>query len=177
MKHHSLALLALVLTSGSAFAASPLGDWMTEDGAGIVRIGPCGSVQVTPPAATSRSATSKQTGAPPAAAARNDPAAPLCGLLAWSKAPQNSDSNYDPSKDGKSFVGTKILSDMKPRSDNRWEGEVTNPTNGKVYQSFMALKGDNVLRIEGCVLGFLCGGQDWTRHSAPLPTTTGQSAR
>jgi uncharacterized protein (DUF2147 family) len=171
--------------SQSALAASPLGDWMTEDGSGIVRIGPCGLVQVTPAPAPSRSTAGKQTGAPPAAAAKgspvaaakSDPAAPLCGLLAWSKVPQKGDPDYDPAKEGKSFIGTKLLSDMKPKSENRWEGEVTNPTNGKVYQSFMSLKNDNVLRIEGCVLGFLCGGQDWTRHTAPLPTTTGSSSR
>ena len=104
---------------------------------------------------------------------RGDPAAPLCGLLAWSKVPVKGDPDYDPALAGKSFIGTKLLSDMKPKSENRWEGEVTNPKNGKVYQSFMSLKTDNVLRIEGCVLGFLCGGQDWTRHTAPLPTTTG----
>jgi uncharacterized protein (DUF2147 family) len=176
MKYQGLALVALMMTSGSAFAASPLGDWMTEDGAGIVRIGPCGSIQVGTPPAAGRPNAGRQPAAPPAA--KPDPAAPLCGLLAWSKTPQKGDPNYDPAKEGKSFVGTKLLSDMKPTGDNRWEGEVTNPTNGKVYQSFMSLKKDNVLRIEGCVLGFLCGGQDWTRHTAPLPpTTTGQSTR
>jgi uncharacterized protein (DUF2147 family) len=165
MKYAALALAALVSTGGSAFAASPLGDWMTEDGAGIVRIGPCGSIQVgSPPPAAARPGTRQP-------AAKPDPAAPLCGLLAWSR-------NDDPGKDDKSFIGTKILSDMKPAGNNRWEGEVTNPTNGKVYQSFMGLRSENVLRIEGCVLGFLCGGQDWTRHTAPLPTsTTGQSPR
>ena len=46
MRNQALALVALGLMSQSALAASPLGDWMTEDGSGIVRIGPCGSVQV-----------------------------------------------------------------------------------------------------------------------------------
>lgn len=175
MKYQALAFAALMFASGSALAASPLGDWMTEDGAGIVRIGPCGSIQVGPPPAPARPAAKQPVAQP---AAKPDPAAPLCGLLAWSKPVQKGDPNYDPAKEGKSFVGTKILSDMKPKGDNRWEGEVTNPTNGKVYQSFMGLKGDNTLRIEGCVLGFLCGGQDWTRHTAPLPqSTTGLSPR
>jgi len=33
----------------------------------------------------------------------------------------------------------------------------------------MWLKGDDTLRIEGCVLGFLCGGQDWTRTKMEAP--------
>jgi uncharacterized protein (DUF2147 family) len=176
MKSHCVALVGLALMSGSALAASPVGDWMTEDGGAIVRVGPCGSVRVAPPAAQGRPATGK-----PAAtqfpSARTDSAAPLCGLLAWSKVPTKGDPDYDPALEGKSFVGTKLLSDMKPKGDNRWEGEVSNPKNGKVYQSFMSLKDENVLRIEGCVLGFLCGGQNWTRHTAPLPTSTGVDPR
>ena len=175
MKQYGVALLALALMNHSALAASPLGDWMTEDGSGIVRIGPCGLVQVEPP--VTKPAAGKQPPSQAAPAGKSDPAAPLCGLLAWSKVPAKGDPEYDPAMEGKSFIGTKLLSDMKPKGENRWEGEVSNPTNGKVYQSFMSLKTENVLRIEGCVLGFLCGGQNWTRHTAPLPASTSPTPR
>jgi uncharacterized protein (DUF2147 family) len=178
MRNQGVALVVITLTmSGSAPAASPIGDWTTEDGSGIVRIGPCGLVQVEPPTTVGKPAPGKQTTAQSAPSATNDPAAPLCGLLAWSKVPAKGDPDYDPAMEGKSFIGTKLLSDMKPKGENRWEGEVSNPTNGKVYQSFMSLKTENVLRIEGCVLGFLCGGQNWARHTAPLPTSTSATPR
>jgi uncharacterized protein (DUF2147 family) len=162
MKRQASALAALALMSGTALAASPVGDWMTEDGRAIVRIGPCGQVDVTS-APPGRRAGGKQP------AAQADPAAPLCGLLAWSKGRSDGDRTDGSAGEVKSLVGTSLLSDMKPKGGNRWEGEVTNPTNGRVYQSHMSLKSTDVLRIEGCVLGFLCGGQDWRRHAAPLP--------
>ena len=64
---------------------------------------------------------------------------------------------------------------MKPTGANRWEGRVYSPQDGSTYQARMALKSDDVLRIEGCVLGGLfCGGQDWTRYQA-RPTTQGSA--
>jgi uncharacterized protein (DUF2147 family) len=51
---------------------------------------------------------------------------------------------------------------MRPAGENRWEGTVIDPRNGKSYQAKMTLKGGS-LRIEGCVMGFLCGGETLTR--------------
>jgi hypothetical protein len=57
---------------------------------------------------------------------------------------------------------------MKPNRD-RWEGQIYNPENGKLYTSNIRLSNPNTLRVEGCVLGFLCGGQDWTRVADTPP--------
>jgi uncharacterized protein (DUF2147 family) len=154
MRHASVALAALALMSGTALAADPTGDWMVEDGTGIIRIGPCGSLDISPTDAPAASEPAPAEKPDPDSVETPDPDAPLCGVLAWAKPPNK----------GKSLIGTTILSEMKPTGENRWEGEVINPRNGKVYQSFMMLKSPNVLRIQGCVLGFLCGSQEWTRQ-------------
>jgi uncharacterized protein (DUF2147 family) len=96
----------------------------------------------------------------------------VCGNIVWTKGPAGTDQNNpDPAKRSRSVIGLPILIDMKPSGD-RWEGEIYNAQDGKIYSGRIALAGENVLRIEGCVLGFLCGGEDWTRaqcDEAPAP--------
>ena len=75
--------------------------------------------------------------------------AALCGAVSWSKAGGE--------------VGTQILRSMKPAGHNKWEGTIYDPSSGRTYQSTVTLQNPNSLRVEGCVLGFLCGGQTWTR--------------
>jgi hypothetical protein len=61
---------------------------------------------------------------------------------------------------------------MKLVSPNKWEGEVYNAQNGKMYSANIALVSDDVLKIQGCVFGGLfCGGENWTRVQ-PVKTTT-----
>jgi uncharacterized protein (DUF2147 family) len=87
----------------------------------------------------------------------------LCGHIAWVQRPGFTDTNNpDPSKRSRPLLGMPILLNMEPKG-NRWEGEVYNAKDGKIYSSNIALRSDNVLRIEGCVLGFLCGGENWSR--------------
>jgi len=99
------------------------------------------------------------------------PEAPaLCGNIAWTKGPPTTDKNNpDPAKRSRSVIGMEILTDMKPTDPNRWEGEIYNAENGKNYSGRISLVSENVLRIEGCVLGFLCGGQNWTRAKCEDP--------
>jgi uncharacterized protein (DUF2147 family) len=94
----------------------------------------------------------------------------LCGTIAWTKEQGGFDENNpDPAKRSRPIMGLPILLDMKPSNDGRWAGEVYNAENGKTYTSHIWLKSDDVLRIEGCVLGFLCGGEDWTRTKLETP--------
>jgi hypothetical protein len=55
---------------------------------------------------------------------------------------------------------------MKPTKPNLWQGEVYNAENGKTYDAKISLASADVLKIEGCVLGFLCGGENWSRVKA-----------
>ena len=94
----------------------------------------------------------------------------LCGTVVWTKKQGGLDENNpDPAKRSRPIMGVQLLLGMKPASDGRWAGDVYNPENGKTYASRMWLKSDDTLRIEGCVLGFLCGGQDSTRTKMEAP--------
>jgi uncharacterized protein (DUF2147 family) len=61
--------------------------------------------------------------------------------------------------------GEKILINMKP-SDNKWTGRIHDPDSGGNYDSTIAMKGPNVLKVQGCAFGgMFCGGQTWKRIS------------
>ena len=61
--------------------------------------------------------------------------------------------------------GERILINMKP-SDKKWTGRIHDPDSGKTYDSTIAMKGPNTLRVQGCVFGgMFCGGQIWNRVS------------
>jgi uncharacterized protein (DUF2147 family) len=61
--------------------------------------------------------------------------------------------------------GEKILINMKP-SDNKWVGRIHDPDGGGNYDSTIAMKGPNILRVQGCAFGgMFCGGQTWKRIS------------
>jgi uncharacterized protein (DUF2147 family) len=62
-------------------------------------------------------------------------------------------------------TGEKILIDMKP-SNAKWTGQIHDPDSGKNYDSNIAMKGPNALRVQGCAFGgMFCGGQTWSRVS------------
>ena len=61
--------------------------------------------------------------------------------------------------------GEKILINMRP-DDSKWVGRIHDPDSGRNYDSTIAMKGPNVLRVQGCAFGGLfCGGQTWQRVS------------
>jgi uncharacterized protein (DUF2147 family) len=62
-------------------------------------------------------------------------------------------------------TGEKILINMKP-SETKWSGRIHDPDSGRNYDSTIAMKGPNALRVQGCAFGGLfCGGQTWSRVS------------
>lgn len=125
-----------------AFAADPTGDWQVEDGVANIRVAECGGA--------------------------------MWGAVAWEKTPGGTDKNNpDASKQSRPTLGIATLIDMKPNATNtKWQGQVYNAKDGKFYKSSIKL-GDtsNELEIEGCVLGFLCGGQTWTRVGPAIPSS------
>lgn len=91
----------------------------------------------------------------------------LWGIISWEKVPGGTDSkNPDPALRNRPTLGLHILRAMKPTSPGLWEGEVYNAEDGQTYDSKISLSAPDVLKIEGCVLGFLCGGEEWTRVKA-----------
>ena len=60
-------------------------------------------------------------------------------------------------------TGEKVLINMRPK-ENKWIGRIHDPDGGGNYDSTIALKGPNTLRVQGCAFGGLfCGGQTWKR--------------
>jgi uncharacterized protein (DUF2147 family) len=61
--------------------------------------------------------------------------------------------------------GEKILINMKPH-ETKWTGQIHDPDSGRNYDSTIAMKGANSLRVQGCAFGgMFCGGQTWKRVS------------
>ena len=57
----------------------------------------------------------------------------------------------------------QVLINMKPGKD-KWSGRIFDPSSGSTYDSTIALKSSNTLRVQGCAMGgMFCGGQTWTR--------------
>jgi uncharacterized protein (DUF2147 family) len=73
----------------------------------------------------------------------------LCGYSVDAKSNQN---------------GEQVLINMKPGTDAKWSGRILDPNTGSTYDSTIALKGSDSLRVQGCAFGgMFCGGQTWSR--------------
>jgi uncharacterized protein (DUF2147 family) len=58
----------------------------------------------------------------------------------------------------------QVLINMKPGKDFRWSGRIFDPNTGSTYESTIALKSPDSLRVQGCAFGgMFCGGQTWSR--------------
>jgi uncharacterized protein (DUF2147 family) len=134
--------LLFAATTAPALAGDPTGDWRVADGVANIRVAEC----------------------------RGN----MWGAVAWEKIPGGRDrNNPDTTKQSRPTLGMAILIDMKKKKPNvdQWAGQVYNAKDGKLYESTITLKNPNQLEIEGCVLGFLCGGETWTRVSDPIPSS------
>lgn len=88
----------------------------------------------------------------------------LWGVVSWQKIPGARDTqNPDPSMRNRPTLGMPILLNMQPADPGKWEGEIYNAENGRTYDAAITLRDASTLQVEGCVMGFLCGGEDWTR--------------
>jgi uncharacterized protein (DUF2147 family) len=141
---------AMFLPTGmvNAQTADPTGDWRVADGVATIRVAECNG--------------------------------DIWGVVVWEKEPGGLDaSNPDVSKRSRPTLGMPILIDMKKKPGvDQWEGEVYNAKDGKTYSSTIKPVGPDHLEIQGCVLGFLCGGETWTRVAGPIsPSTANTTAK
>ena len=137
--------LILATSLGSALAADPTGDWRVADGVANIRVAQCNGS--------------------------------VWGAVAWEKEPGGKDiHNPDASKQSRPTLGMPILIDMKKKAGvDAWEGQVYNAKDGQFYSSTIKPVGSDQLEIQGCVLGFLCGGETWTRVGPPIPSSPANS--
>ncbi len=101
----------------------------------------------------------------------------MWGAVSWEKTPGGRDKNNpDASKQSRPSLGMPILIDMKKKGGvDQWEGQVYNAKDGQFYSSTIKPVGSDQLEIQGCVLGFLCGGETWTRVAGPIPSSPANS--
>ena len=129
----------------AALAADPTGDWKVADGVANIRVAQCNGN--------------------------------MWGVVAWEKTPGGKDkSNPDVAKQSRPTLAMPILIDMKKKPGvDAWEGQVYNAKDGQLYSSTIKPVGTDQLEIQGCVLGFLCGGETWTRVGPPIPSSPANS--
>lgn len=125
-----------------ALAADPTGDWRVADGVANIRVAQCNGS--------------------------------MWGAVSWEKKPGGRDENNpDVSKKNRPTLGMPTLIDMKKTAGaEQWEGQIYNAKDGQMYSATITPVGTDQLEIKGCVLGFLCGGETWTRVGPPIPVST-----
>jgi uncharacterized protein (DUF2147 family) len=135
----SAAALALIGLA-PAYAADPLGTWLTGDKKGKVRIVSCGGaicgtlVWVAEP---------------------NDPE---------THQPKTDVHNSNASLQSRPLLGIPIVLNMAPTGDDKWEGKVYNAEDGGTYTGSFTMTGANTADLKGCVMGgLICKSQSWTR--------------
>lgn len=143
----TIAYSGIILATGvgAARAADPTGDWKVADGVANIRVAQCSGN--------------------------------MWGVVAWEKTPGGKDKNNpDASKQSRPTLGMPILIEMKKKPGvEAWEGQVYNAKDGQLYSSTIKPVGADQLEIQGCVLGFLCGGETWTRVGPPIPSSPANS--
>jgi uncharacterized protein (DUF2147 family) len=134
--------LISALMAAPALAADPTGDWLVADGVAHIRVAECSGA--------------------------------MWGAVVWEKEPGGLDEhNPDASKRTRPTLGIPVLINMKKKAGvDQWQGEVYNANDGKTYSSTIKPVGSDKLEIQGCVLGFLCGGETWTRIAGPIPPSS-----
>ena len=140
---------------------------------------PAPAVQATAPAAPApapvanstpaAAATMASTTAAPIATAVASPAAPTTPLGLWASEENKGNVRVEPCGEKlcgyAEKTGEKILIGMKP-SGSKWSGRIHDPDSGRDYDSTIAMKGPNALKVQGCAFGgMFCGGQTWKRIS------------
>jgi len=71
-----------------------------------------------------------------------------------------------PMKDGSE--SPMVLRQAQKVGPNHWKGELFNPEDGKSYDGEIKFEPPGKLKLTGCLVGFLCGSESWTKL-APLP--------
>jgi uncharacterized protein (DUF2147 family) len=96
----------------------------------------------------------------------------IWGVVSWETQPGHDSNNPDASKRNRPTLGMPILIDMKKKAGtDSWEGQVYNAKDGQTYSASITPTDADHLEIKGCVMGFLCGGETWTRVAPPIPSS------
>lgn len=125
-----------LFATGTARADDPSGTWRMDNGKVTIRVSECGGE--------------------------------LCGRIVALKKPLDKNGrpkrdkdNPNPALRNRPVVGLSLLSDMRQVGENRWEGHIYNPDDGRTYNAKVKLRG-GTMQVKGCVLVF-CKSQKFVR--------------
>jgi uncharacterized protein (DUF2147 family) len=158
-----------------------------EPSSATANVAPADTATATPPAAGAPAPQAQQEPAPAAKPAAPAPVVATAPPAQKQTAPASSNSPLGvwltEEKEGKVRIeqcganlcgysvdaksnqnGEQVLINMKPGKDAKWSGRILDPNTGSTYDSTIALKGTDNLRVQGCAFGgMFCGGQTWSR--------------
>jgi uncharacterized protein (DUF2147 family) len=158
-----------------------------EPSSATANVAPADTATATPPAAGAHAPQAQQEPAPAAKPAAPAPVVATAPPAQKQTAPASSNSPLGvwltEEKEGKVRIeqcganlcgysvdaksnqnGEQVLINMKPGKDAKWSGRILDPNTGSTYDSTIALKGTDNLRVQGCAFGgMFCGGQTWSR--------------
>ncbi len=127
------ALAGTVALAAPAQAAQPInGRYVTEDGAALVEVGPCGG----------------KTCGRIVRVLKHTPGAAATDV-----------NNKDKALRSRPIVGMPVLSEFADAGDD-WRGRIYDPRNGKTYKSIVLRNPDGTLKVQGCI-AFICKTQTW----------------
>jgi len=63
----------------------------------------------------------------------------------------------------KGEIGKMIMRGAVKSGENTWKGDLTDAGTGKVYSGTVTLQSASALSLQGCIGGFLCQTESWTR--------------
>jgi uncharacterized protein (DUF2147 family) len=127
------ALAGTIALAAPAQAAQPInGRYVTEDGAALVEVGPCGG----------------KTCGRIVRVLKHAPGAAATDV-----------NNKDKALRSRPIVGMPVLSEFADAGSD-WRGRIYDPRNGKTYKSIVSRNTDGTLKVQGCI-AFLCQTQVW----------------
>lgn len=134
LRHLLLALVATATMLSAAHAATPIaGRYLTQDGVGIVQVGPCGRVVC----------------------------GKLVQILkSKPRAPTVDVNNRNPALRDRPIQEIVILSGFTDQGAD-WRGTIYDPRNGRSHRSIVSKSADGSLKVQGCITVF-CQTQRWT---------------
>ena len=139
----SVSALALAaLSIAPAFAADPLGTWLTGDQKGKIRIVNCGG------AICGNLVWLAEPNDPETHKAKTD------------------DKNADVGKRERPLLGIPVVLNMRSNgTPDKWDGQVYNSRDGQTYSGSFTLTGPNSAELKGCVAAVFCKSETWTRSN------------
>ena len=138
MRFAFVLLLSILLPVAASAAEGITGEWVSQDGKGIVTIAPCGKAlcghitRLTDKAKT--------------------------------EGPTTDNNNPDPALRNRSLVGVQVLFDFKDQGDGKWQGKIYYPFQGRTYRAYISRNPGRSLKVQGCWL-VICRTVQWPAAS------------